>query len=119
MSARDMATLRTRVGPTSIKMELVTMIPELPGVMSRVVEALQEKIVQGLPKQEELKNAQTAIEDMFENLETTVECNNDSATVHAEAALMGVVYAIAGGEEMPPWAMKQYLCVVGIARALS
>ncbi len=60
-----MATLRTRVGPKSIKMELVTMIPESAGITSRVVEAMQEKIVQGLPTVEELENVQTAIEDML------------------------------------------------------
>ncbi|KAI0808226.1 hypothetical protein C8Q74DRAFT_1434810 [Fomes fomentarius] len=102
-SACSMATLHTRVGNASFQMELVSMVPVSPEVTEAVVVALKDKIFNVLQEKEleesKRDEMKVAIDKMFTQF-TPDKLNsiNDGATVHAEAALMGVAYAIANQE---------------------
>ncbi|KAI0780261.1 hypothetical protein C8Q74DRAFT_1368005 [Fomes fomentarius] len=104
-SAHDVAALG-RLGEVSVEMELITMIPNRPDVTTMVVEELQGKILEALLEamdfeEHERGEMKTAIEKVSkERLPSTkLESIKDGATVHAEAALMGVAYGIANNND--------------------
>ncbi len=118
-----MASLGTRLGEVSVKMELVTMIPDRPEVTKTVVEELQGKIFEVLSvaknlKENEREEMKTAIEKVFkERLPSTkLESIKDGATVHAEAALMGVAYAIANNELKDSQGKNWYIEAVSVCK---
>ncbi len=79
------------------------MVPVSPEVTEAVVGALKDKIFNALQEKEldesKRDEMKVAIDKMFTQF-TPDKLNsiNDGATVHAEAALMGIAYAIANQE---------------------
>ncbi|KAI0723619.1 hypothetical protein C8Q76DRAFT_400912 [Earliella scabrosa] len=100
-SSRHMATLPSRFGTSvDVQMDLVTVNPEMSPVTPRSVQELEDSLSVGVLARQRERVRQAVLESFAEfrqALEDDQERVHAKATVHAEAALMGVVCGFLSG----------------------